>query len=45
MGKNKEGYPDPTASIAVGRVAKQEKKKEGKKNVRISRKLKNGQKI
>lgn len=45
MGKNKEGYLDPTAAIAVGRVAKQEKKKEGYKNVRISQKLKNGQKV
>ena len=43
-GKNREGYPDPTASIAVGRVARTEKKKkkEAAENVRISRKLKNG---
>lgn len=42
-GKNWEGYPDPTASIAVGRAARTEKKKkEAAKNVRISRKLKNG---
>lgn len=45
MGKNAEGYHDPTAAIAVGRVAKEEKKKEVRKNVRIGRKLKNGQKI
>ncbi|MFR7578531.1 MAG: hypothetical protein ACLUW4_01075 [Butyribacter sp.] len=45
MGRNKEGYPDSTASIAVGRAAKQEKNKEGKKNVHISRKFKNGQKV
>ena len=30
MGKNKEGYTDPTASIAVGRAAKHEKKEGGK---------------
>ena len=30
-GKNREGYPDPTANIAVGRVARQEKKKKRKK--------------
>lgn len=43
---NKEGYPDPTAALAVGRVTKEEKKKkEAEKNVCISRKLKNGQKI
>lgn len=43
-GRNKEGYPDPTADIAVGRVMKQEKhkKKEAKKDVRIDRKFKNG---
>ena len=46
-GRNTEGYPDPTANTAVGRVAKEEKKKkkEVKKNVRIDRKLKNGQKV
>ena len=26
-GRNTEGYPDPTANTAVGRVAKEEKKK------------------
>lgn len=31
-GCNREGYPDPTAGIAIGRVMKQEKrKKEGGK--------------
>lgn len=46
-GRNREGYPDPTAGIAVSRVAKQEKrkKKEARKNVRIDRKFKNGQKV
>ena len=49
-GCNREGYPDPTAGIAIGRVMKQEKhkkhkKKEVKKDVRIDRKLKNGQKV
>lgn len=46
-GRNTEGYPDPTANTAVGRVMKQEKrkKKEVKKDVRIDRKLKNGQKV
>ena len=39
-GCNREGYPDPTAGIAIGRVMKQEKK-----DVRIDRKLKNGQKV
>lgn len=44
--RNKEGYPDPTAALAVGKVTKEEKKKkEAEKNVCISRKLKNGQKI
>lgn len=44
--RNKEGYHDPTAALAVGRVTKEEKKKkEAGKNVCISRKLKNGQKI
>lgn len=43
-GKNREGYPDSTANIAVGRVTRTEKKKkkEAAKNVRIGRKLKNG---
>ena len=43
-GCNTEGYPDPTAGIAIGRVMKQEKrkKKEVKKDVCINRKLKNG---
>ena len=46
-GHNTEGYPDPTANTAVGRVMKEEKrkKKEAGKDVRINRKLKNGQKI
>ena len=46
-GCNREGYPDPTAGIAIGRVMKQErrKKKEVKKDVRIDRKLKNGHKV
>lgn len=46
-GRNTEGYPDPTANTAVGRVTKEEKKKkkEVKKDVRIDRKLKNGQKV
>ena len=46
-GKNREGYPDPTANAAVGRVtrAEKKKKKEAAKNVRISRKLKDGQEI
>lgn len=46
-GRNTEGYPDPTANTAVGRVMKEEKKrkKEVKKDVRIDRKLKNGQKV
>lgn len=46
-GCNTEGYPDPTANTAVGRVMKEEKKKkkEAGKDVRINRKLKNGQKI
>ena len=26
-GCNREGYPDPTAGIAIGRVMKQEKRK------------------
>lgn len=26
-GRNTEGYPDPTANTAVGRVTKEEKKK------------------
>ena len=41
-GCNREGYPDPTAGIAIGRVMKQEKRK---KDVRSDRKLKNGQKV
>lgn len=47
LGKNREGYPDPTANTAVERVIREEKrkKKEAKKDVFISRKLKNGQKI
>lgn len=46
-GRNTEGYTDPTANTAVGRVAKEEKKKkkEAGKDVRINRKLKNGQKV
>ncbi len=46
-GCNREGYLDPTAGIAIGRGMKQEKhkKKEVKKDVRIDRKLKNGQKV
>ena len=34
-GCNREGYPDPTAGIAIGRVMKQEKckKKEVKKEI------------
>ena len=46
-GKNREGYADPTANIAVGRVSRteKEKRKGAKKNVRIGRKLKDGQKI
>ncbi len=47
-GRNCEGYPDPTANIAVGRVTRGEKKKrkkEAAKNVYLNRKLKNGQKI
>lgn len=42
-----KGIRDPTAGIAIGRVMKQEKrkKKEVKKDVRIDRKLKNGQKV
>ena len=46
-GCNREGYPDPAANTAVGRVAKEEKKKkkEARKDVRINRKLKNGQKV
>lgn len=46
-GCNREGYPDPTAGIAIERVMKQEKrkKKEVKKDVRIDWKLKNGQKV
>lgn len=49
-GRNTEGYPDPTANTAVGRVTKEEKKKKKKKkeagkDVRINRKLKNGQKV
>ena len=46
-GCNREGYPDSTAGIAIVRVMKQEKrkKKELKKDVRIDRKLKNGQKV
>ena len=46
-GCNREGYLDPTVGIAIGRVMKQEKhkKKEVKKDVRIDRKLKNGQKV
>ncbi len=46
-GRNTEGYPDPIANTAVGRVMKEEKKKkkEAGKDVRINRKLKNGQKI
>lgn len=45
--RNTEGYPDPTANTAVGRVTKEEKKKkkEAGKDVRINRKLKNGQKV
>lgn len=43
-GRNTEGYPDPTANTAVGRVTKEEKK-EARKDVRINRKLKNGQKV
>ena len=45
--RNTEGYPDPTANTAVGRVTREEKKKkkEAGKNVRINRKLKNGQKV
>lgn len=47
LGRNREGYPDPTANTAVGRVMLEEKRKEkeAKKDVFISRKLKNGQKI
>ena len=30
-GRNTEGYPDPTANTAVGRVAKEEKKKKPEK--------------
>lgn len=43
-GRNTEGYPDPTA---IGRVMKEEKKKkkEAGRDVRIDRKLKNGQKV
>ena len=46
-GRNTGGYPDPTANTAVGRVTKEEKKKkkEAGKDVRINRKLKNGQKV
>lgn len=46
-GRNTEGYPDPTANTAVGRAMKKEKKKkkEEGKDVRIDRKLKNGQKV
>lgn len=31
VGKNSEGYHDPTANIAIGRVAKEEKRKQRKK--------------
>lgn len=31
-GKNAEGYPDPTASIAIGLVTKKEKEKEKMKD-------------
>ena len=46
-GRNTEGYPDPTANAAVGRVMWEEKrkKKEAKKDVLVSRKFKNGQKV
>lgn len=46
-GRNMEGYPDPTANTAIGRVMKEEKKKkkEAGRDVRIDRKLKNGQKV
>ncbi|MDO4306879.1 MAG: hypothetical protein Q4C77_08590 [Eubacteriales bacterium] len=46
-GKNREGYLDPTANTAVGRVTRTEKKKkkEAAKNVRISRKFKDGKEI
>ncbi len=46
-GRNTEGYPDPTANTAVGRVMKEEKKKKKEEGryVRIDRKLKNGQKV
>lgn len=46
-GRNTEGYPDPTANAAVGKVIREEKKKkkEAEKDVRINRKLKNGQKV
>ena len=40
-GCNREEYPDPTAGIAQEKC----KKKEVKKDVRIDRKLKNGQKV
>lgn len=30
-GKNHEGYSDPTASVAVGRVSKKEKKRKRRK--------------
>ena len=43
-GRNREGYPDPTADTAVGRVTREEKK-EAVKYVHINRKLKNGQKV
>lgn len=46
-GRNNEGYPDPTANAAIGRVMREEKrkKKEAKKDVLVSRKFKNGQKV
>lgn len=46
-GRNREGYPDPTADTAVGRVTREEKKKkkEAVKYVHINRKFKNGQKV
>ena len=46
-GRNTEGYPDPTANTAVGRAVNEEnkKKKKAAKDVRINRKLKNGQKV
>ena len=45
-GRNTEGYPDPTANTAVGRVAKEKRRKEGgRKRCSYHRKLKNGQKV